>query len=252
MRAKPPGRFYDFLRVLFSSVLALTMRSRLDGREHEPPQGGVLVAVSHLNHLDPVLVSTVLRRRIGWMSRVEFYRACLMRLFLYHSGAFPVNRQGYARPALREALRRLQNGEAVGIFPEGEIMSGNGSVLHGGPVRRGVAWLAAYSGRPVLPVIVLGSEELVRVAPWLPARRGRLWFCVGPLLHAPAGSHTRAGRAAFAAVLEEEFRRLARQTRERYPIPCRFPTPAEPASVPVPVRMGAMAKQETRGGREFA
>ncbi len=219
MHAKPPGRFYDLQRIVFRAVLALTMRWKKDGRGHELPEGGCLVAVCHLNHLDPVLVSAVLRRRIGWMSRVEFYRSRIMRFFLHQSGAFPVDRRGYARPALREGLKRLAAGEVVGIFPEGEIMSGPDSVLRGGGLRHGVCWLAARSGQPVLPVIVLGSDRLVEVGPWLPAKRGRLWFAAGPVLTAPRDARTKAGRAAFSARLEAEFRRLALETRQRYQLP---------------------------------
>ncbi len=214
-----PGLFYDLLRVLSRSVFAMTMRWRITGLEYVPESGGFLVAACHLNHLDSVVVSTVLPHRIGWISRMEFCRHWLMRRFLYYSGAFPVNRQGYARPALREGLQRLASGAVVGIFPEGEIMSGPASVLRGGRLRHGVSWLAARSGRPVLPVVILGTDRLSRVGPWLPAWRGRLWFTAGPPLTAPPEARTRAGRAAFAARLEEEFRRLARETRERHRLP---------------------------------
>jgi 1-acyl-sn-glycerol-3-phosphate acyltransferase len=216
---KRPGRFYDLLRVMSRGVFAMTMRWRITGMEHVPESGGFLVAACHLNHLDPVVVSTVLPHRISWISRMEFCRHWLMRRFLYHSGAFPVNRQGYARPALRESLERLAAGEVVGIFPEGEIMSGSSTVLRGGSLRHGVCWLAACSGRPVLPVVILGTDRLSQVDPWLPAKRGRLWFTVGPPLAAPPEARSRAGRAAFAARLEDEFRRLAGETLQRNRLP---------------------------------
>lgn len=214
-----PGRCYDVLRVLFRGVLAMTMRWRVDGLENEPAEGSYLLAVCHLNHLDPVIVSTAVRRRINWVSRVEFYRHRLMRGFLHYNGAFPVDRRGYARPALREALARLADGEVVGIFPEGEIMSGPDSVLRAGRLRHGVCWLAARSGRPVFPVVVLGTDRLTSVGPWLPAKRGRLWLNAGPPLTAPPDAHTKTGRAAFAATLEAEFRRLFEDTRQRHGLP---------------------------------
>lgn len=219
MHAKPPGRFYDFLKITCGAVLTLTMRRKTAGLEHEPASGGCLVAVSHLNHLDPILTSTLLKRRIGWMARVEFYRQRFMRTFLYHGGAFPVNRSGYARPALREALARLEAGEMVGLFPEGEIMSGSSTVFRQGRVKQGVCWLAAQARVPVLPVIVLGSDKLVNIGPWLPARWGKLWILAGPPLTAPPDAGTKAGRAAFAAVLETEFRRLYAEARTRYSLP---------------------------------
>ena len=215
MHVRRPGRFYSSLRVVFRSVLAMTMRWRVAGLENEPSEGGYLLAICHLSHLDPVIVSSAMRRRISWVSRVEFYRHRLMRGFLYYNGAFPVNRSGYARPALREALARLAAGEVVGIFPEGEIMSGAHSVLRAGRVRHGVCWLAARSGRPVLPVVMLGTDRLGTIGPWLPARRGRLWLTAGQPLTAPRGAYSKTGRAAFAATLEGEFRRLFQETRQR-------------------------------------
>ena len=216
MRVRRPGRCYTFLRVVFRTVLSMTMRWRVEGLENEPSEGGYLLAICHLSHLDPVIVSSAMRRRISWVSRVEFYRHRLMRGFLRYNGAFPVDRSGYARPALREALARLADGEVVGIFPEGEIMSGADSVLRSGQVRQGICWLAARSACPVLPVVMLGTDRLGTVGPWLPAKRGRLWLTAGQSLTAPADAHTKAGRAAFAATLEAEFRRLFRETCQRH------------------------------------
>lgn len=219
MQTNRPGWFYDFARIVWRGVFFFTMRCRCGGLEHEPGSGGVIVAVCHLNHLDPVVVSAALWRRIGWISRVEFCRHWFLRVLLHFSGAFPVNRSGYARPALREGLQRLAEGEAIGIFPEGEIMSGTASVLLQGQLRHGVCWLAARSGRPVLPVIVLGTDRLSKLEPWLPAKRGRLWLTAGVPLTAPPEARTKAGRAVFAAQLEAEFRRLFHETRHRHDLP---------------------------------
>lgn len=219
MPSKRPGWFYDSIRVLVRGVFAMTMRPKINGLHHLPPSGGCLIAVCHLNNLDPIVLSALVGRRIGWMSRVEFFRHWLMRPFLHFGGAFPVHRQGYPRPALREGLRRLADGEIVGIFPEGEIMSGPDTVLRQGRLRGGTAWLAARSGLPVIPILILGTDRLTTVQPWLPAWRGRLWLNAGPPLTAPSEALTRAGRAAFTASLEAEFRRLYQETRQQYQLP---------------------------------
>lgn len=198
---------------MWRGVFAFTMRVRSSGLDDVASQGGMLIAVSHVSHLDPIVISAVIRRRISWMSRVEFHQQWLMRNVLYHGGAFQVDRQGSALPAIREGLRRLDRGEAVGIFPEGELVSGLDSVLRGAAIKRGVCLLAARSGRPVLPMIVLGTDELGRIGPWMPAKRGRLWVAVGTPLYASKESNTRPGRAAFAAELETEYVRLYREMR---------------------------------------
>ena len=217
MRTKQPGLFYDVVRLLARGVFSMTMRWRLAGLGNLPETGGCILAVCHLSHLDPVVVSTLLPRRISWISRIEFTRHWFMRPFVHFGGGIPVNRQGYPRPALRESLRRLAGGETIGIFPEGKIMSGPASVLRQGKLRGGTAWLAARSGCPVIPVIILGTDRLAKVEPWLPAWRGRLWLSAGAPLIAPP--HTRAGRHAFVAELEVAFRQLFEQTCRQHQLP---------------------------------
>jgi 1-acyl-sn-glycerol-3-phosphate acyltransferase len=218
-KSKPPGRFYDFWKVVWRGVFAFTMRVKSTGVDSVRCHGGMLIAVSHVSHLDPIVISTVIKRRISWMSRVEFHQQWLMRNVLYQGGAFQVDRAGSALPAIREGLRRLARGEAVGIFPEGELVHGLDSVLRGASIKRGVCLLAARSGRPVLPVVVLGTEKLSRVGPWMPGKRGRLWVAVGAPLHAPPESNTRRGRAEFAASLEAEYMRLYAEMRAAYGLP---------------------------------
>lgn len=217
--SKPPGMFYDFFRVLGLAIFGMTMRVKTKGLAAANSDGGMLIAVSHLGHLDPIVVSAVVRRRISWVSRIEFYQKSLMRAILYHGGAFHVNRMGTAVPMIREALRRLRRGEAVGIFPEGELMRGANSVLRGAPIKQGVCLLAACSGLPVLPIVVLGTDQLNRIGPWLPAKRGRLWVLVGNPIHAVADSRGRRSRQEFAQRLIAEYIRLYAEIRTEFDLP---------------------------------
>jgi 1-acyl-sn-glycerol-3-phosphate acyltransferase len=217
--SRSPGRFYDACRWLWLGVFGCTMRVRSMGLQAASGKGGMLIAVSHVSHLDPIVVSAVLRRRISWVSRIEFHQQWFMRNILYHGGAFQVDRTGSALPTIREGLRRLERGEAVGIFPEGELMSGANSVLRGAGIKHGVCLLAARSGRPVLPVIVLGTDRLGRLGPWMPAKRGRLWVHVGKPIHAKADGNSRRGRLDFADRLVAEYVRLYAEMRTKYNLP---------------------------------
>jgi 1-acyl-sn-glycerol-3-phosphate acyltransferase len=138
---------------------------------------------------------------------------------LYHGGAFRVDRDGHALPTIREGLKRLARGEAVGIFPEGELMRGENSVLRGASVKRGVCTLAARSGCPVVPVVVLGTDRLAKVGPWMPAKRGKLWVLVGRPMQAEQSVRTKVGRAEFAAELEAEYVKLFAEMREEFGLP---------------------------------
>jgi 1-acyl-sn-glycerol-3-phosphate acyltransferase len=218
-RSKAPGRFYDFWKIIWRGVFGCTMRIQSKGLDRIGSEGGVLIAVSHISHLDPIVISAVVKRRISWMSRIEFHQQWLMRNVLYYGGAFKVDRTGAALPAIREALRRLKRSEAVGIFPEGELLRGDHSALRGGRIKRGVCLLAARSGCPVLPVIVLGTDRLGQVGPWMPARRGRLWVAIGQPLYASAADRGRSGRQHFAERLEAEYIRLYQEMKLSHALP---------------------------------
>lgn len=214
-----PGHFYDAGRWFWRGIFAFTMRIRSSGLERICENGGAIIAVSHVSHLDPILVGAMISRRISWVARAEFYEQWFMRWVLYRGGAFRVDRQGHALPTIREGLRRLERGEAVGIFPEGELMQGNQSVLRGAKIKQGVCLLAARSGRPVIPVVVLGTETLVHLGPWLPAKRGRLWIAAGRPICVEQGASTRRGREEFAKRLIAEYVRLYAEMREQFDLP---------------------------------
>ncbi len=218
--SKPPGRFYDVCRVFWLGIFKCTMRIHVSGLEKMAGlEDGMVLAVSHVSHLDPIVVSAMLARRVSWVSRIEFFQNWISRKVLYHGGAFRVDRIGAALPTIREGLKRLGRGEIVGIFPEGEVMEGERSVLRGASVKRGVCTLAARSGCPVVPVVVIGTDRLRHVGPWLPAKRGTLWMLVGEPMQAEPGDHTKEGRRRFAARLEAEYVKLYAEIRRTFGLP---------------------------------
>jgi 1-acyl-sn-glycerol-3-phosphate acyltransferase len=197
-------------------VFSNTLRIGTLGLAHARHPGGYLLACSHVSHLDPLCISVVLPRKIGWMARIEFYRYRWAAWLLRAVHAFPVNRQGVPVRAIKTSLARLARGEVVGLFPEGEIKGCAESVLFGGSIKRGVCLLAQRSGCPVLPCVVLGTDKLNAVAPWLPRLRGRLWIACGELIEPVQGSDRRAARAEMAARIERSLAALYVQLRDQY------------------------------------
>ena len=93
--------------------------------------------------------------------------------------AFPVKRAASDFSALRAALGRLKIGRVVGIFPEGGIRAGAGSILEGAWVWDGFAGLSTLSGKPVVPCVIIGTDRLYRPKNWLPFRRVPIWMGFG-------------------------------------------------------------------------
>lgn len=203
------------------AVFRLTSRCAFLGREHLPPRREpYILAIAHLSHYDPVVAGALLRRRLDYMARAEFYETPIARWCVEHAGCIRIDRYGQALPGVREALRRLERRRPVAIFPEGEIMSGHDSVLNGGPVKGGAALLSRRSGVPVIPCVVLGSEQFRKVLPWLPLRTGRLWIGLGPALEPPSDAKPgRASRTSESRRLAEAMRAVYAQLHERFDIP---------------------------------
>jgi 1-acyl-sn-glycerol-3-phosphate acyltransferase len=203
-------------RALMRRIFSDTLRISSFGTEAANRPGGWLLACSHVGHLDPFCLGAVLPRKISWMARVEFYRRWWSGVLLSLVHAFPVNRQGVPVSAIKIALSRLACGEVVGLFPEGEINTGGESVLRGAPIKRGVCLLAAHSGRPVLPCVILGTDKLNAIGPWLPFRRGRLWIACGDFIEPVQGGNRRAARAEMAQRIERALVELYARLRHEY------------------------------------
>lgn len=196
---------------LAHGVFRVTSRCTFVGAEHFPVSGRpCLLAVAHVSHYDPVVVSTLSRRVIAWWARSEFYATPGPRWFVSNSGSIEINRHGPALPGVRSALAALAAGRTVGLYPEGQLRGADNSVLTGGPMNAGVATLARRSGVPVVPCVALGGAQFRRLAPWLPLRSGRLAIAYGPPLTATGAECTlgRAGRGAFSARVGAAMRGL--------------------------------------------
>jgi len=185
------GRF-----TFFCTMNLHMIRHRIVERE-----GPFVLAVSHMGHLEPCLVGTVVRRPIDYISRIEFYRYRISAWILHKLNAIKVNRQGVAANTIRTALDRLRQGRIVGIFPEGGVCRGAASVCLGGPIKLGATLIANRAGVPIIPCVLVGTPQLSRVQPWLPYKRAYVWIAFGePIPPQDLGSTRQSRKAACAAM----------------------------------------------------
>ncbi len=174
--------------------------------------GGFVLACSHLSHLEPFVVAALIRRRIDWMARIEFYGSRISTWFLNALDAFPVNRTGVPVKAIRTSISRVRAGKIVGIFPEGGVVHGPASILRGGPIKKGACVVAHRAAAPILPVVVVGTEKLNCVRPWLPFRRAKIWLIFGQPVHPHLGEpRRRVSRDLMAQDLQAEFQSIYRE-----------------------------------------
>ncbi len=198
-------------------LAAPLVKVRLLRPEMARRKGAWILAANHISHFDPPLIGIAVRRKIDWMGMAELFRQALPAAWLRGIDAFPVDRARLDRQAVRIALGRLRAGHALGMFPEGGIRDGAGSVIEGAPTRPGVAGLSQLTGAPVVPCVIMGSDRIY-ILPrlWRPGRRIPVWIGFGQPLLPRAGSDRAASRAALEASLADAFRQLALEMRGHF------------------------------------
>ena len=151
---------YTFGKWLFGIIFCIIFRTTISGRDRVPPDGGLLVVCNHISFADPPMVGVAIPRPVDFLAMVELFRNPFLARIVRAVGAFPVDRSRADGGAAREAIRRLQAGRCVVIFPEAGIRMGEKSVLGGDPVFKPGAGALALLGRlAILPVIVRGTRK---------------------------------------------------------------------------------------------
>jgi 1-acyl-sn-glycerol-3-phosphate acyltransferase len=159
---------YRLLRDPVRQVLDRFFDFHVEGVEHLPADGPVIVAANHHNYLDGVVLAAAAPRPIAFLVMPRVWRATPLHPWLHrHIGSIPLNLERPDVGALRRALGGLTDGRAVGIFPEGPF-SVNGHLEPGLP---GVGLLALRSGAPVVPAGIRGTyAALVGRRAYVPRR----------------------------------------------------------------------------------
>jgi 1-acyl-sn-glycerol-3-phosphate acyltransferase len=199
---------YAGLKRLLPPVLHRFFAFRVSGLEHVPTSGPCIVAGNHCNYLDGVVLGAVLPRKIRFLVMPRVYRATPLHPYFHdHVGSIPIN---LARPdagAIRRALRVLERGGVIGIFPEGPF-GRDGALARGRP---GVALVALRSGVPVVPAAISGTFQALAGRRLYVPRRVPLSVRFGkPLRFMPPGRRrlTQPVRADVTRRIMEEIAAL--------------------------------------------
>ncbi|MCY3956386.1 MAG: acyl-[ACP]--phospholipid O-acyltransferase [Nitrospira sp.] len=140
-----------FLRMVLFLVTHTLYRLRVVGREHVPERGGSLLLPNHVSFVDGLLLLASIDRPIRFLVDRYYYELPFLHRAARTMGAIPVSAGGSPREilhALREAGRRLDDGEVVCVFPEGQITRTGGLLSF----RQGFERIVKGREVPVIPV----------------------------------------------------------------------------------------------------
>ena len=143
-------------KVLFK---VLGLRFQMGGTEHVPTTGGALLAFNHVSYIDFVLggfAAHPSRRLVRFMAKREVFDHSIGGPVMRSMHHISVDR-GDGAASMDEALRYLEAGEVVGIFPEATI-SRSFEVKE---LKSGATRIAAQAGVPLIPVALWGTQRLM-------------------------------------------------------------------------------------------
>lgn len=192
---------YRFAMTVCTPTVRWWGRLRVEGLEHLPADGPLLVVGNHDSHWDPVVIGVagVRHRQIRALAKAEMWRKPVLRRILDGMGQIPILRGAGDAGALDAATAELQGGACIGIFPEGTLSRGTDL-----RARSGVGRLAEnVPESQVVCVAVTGVVDIVRG----PLRRPRIRCVFFP----PTGGGLRPAesRTDFAQRLLDEIRAQA-------------------------------------------
>lgn len=153
------NRFYHFVYRVIKPLICLFFPHRVVGLENMP-EGGALICANHVSAWDPFLIAISLPvdSRLVVMAKDELFHIPVIGFLLRKLGVFPVKRGGNDLGAMKTAIRSLNEGRRLLVFPEGtRVDSREESEAKGGAVV-----MATRTGTPVVPVYCGEKHKFLR------------------------------------------------------------------------------------------
>jgi len=149
-----------------------------EGAENVPKKGPYIIAANHSSYIDHLILSYNWAKRfdthIHYLAKKEHFDSFFQGMWHRHVQAIPIDRQAGGKKALDEAVKALNKGKVIGIYPEG-TRTLDGKIQKG---RTGVARLALRARVPVIPVGIRGAFKVLPKGNYLP-RSGKIYVKIG-------------------------------------------------------------------------
>lgn len=136
------------------------------GRENIPKNGKLTVYANHKSKDDPFIISAYMNRNLAFTPKISVYKIPVAAQYMHAIGCLPIDRNDNRRTAktLIGAIKNVENGLAMLIFPEGGILSRNEDKMVG--LKAGAYKIGVKSGSDFLPVSLIGTSKIATKKWW--------------------------------------------------------------------------------------
>ncbi len=151
-------RFYKWIRRILAIPLSKTfVRGEFYGLENIPKDKGFVLCCNHISMTDPVLLIAPINNQIYFMSKKEAFKIPVLGPIIKKMGAIKVDRQSNDKTAVTKSIEVVNNGNILGIFPEGTRNKEPGTAPK--KAKAGAAFIALQTKADILPVAIYRKSK---------------------------------------------------------------------------------------------
>jgi 1-acyl-sn-glycerol-3-phosphate acyltransferase len=211
---KDHGSAYEIVRLLTSPARRVLVRLNVENPENLPTDGPAIVAANHVSFFDSVLLMFALPRPVSVLGKAEYTDRRVTNWLFCGAGMIPIRRAspGDLARAFDQVGDVLNRGEVVGVFPEG-TRSRDG-LLHRG--HSGAAHLALITGAPLVPVGIIGTDQVLPTGARLVRPFRQVTISVGEPITPAAGEFTKSTNRARREITDQLMAEIRRRCRQDY------------------------------------
>lgn len=156
------SKSYENLQKILGGLVRFIFRVHGHNVDNEPGdgEGQYIIVSNHISNLDPILICSILKKQQPhYMAKKSLFKIPLLRGIIKAMGAFPVNRGGADVNAIKHAIKLLEDGKCVGIFPQGHRYQGVDPKTT--DVKTGAAMLACKTESQILPCFIKTKKRKI-------------------------------------------------------------------------------------------
>jgi len=156
--------FYIIIKNFSLIIFKLIFRLKIIGSENIPKTGSFVIVANHSSLLDGFVLISSVKPKVTFMSAAYLFKMPFVGNILRRVGAIPVQGKGSDIKLIKKAIKVLQAGGVLGIFPEGRIVSEEDGFL----AKAGAAYLAVKAEVPIISMAIKGADKALPVGAKFP------------------------------------------------------------------------------------
>ena len=149
--------FYNIVLNIFAFYSKVFYKYEVIGAENIPNKGNIILAANHKSNLDPIFIAAAVKnRKVATIGKKELFNNKILATILNKIYVIPIDRDNPGISTIKTILKKIKEGFAIGIFPEGTRVKGN----EFGKAKAGLALFAIKGKANVIPISIISNYKL--------------------------------------------------------------------------------------------